>query len=109
MDDLSTEVRDGIVDMLIALERREWTSLAFLLAFSLSPAASLPSLCITSARAFPTEDRLRDCRMELLVTGLEGAMPLLAATCVDISAVYKGIPNTQWVCKCRVVCVVVRS
>lgn len=53
----------GLVFM--ALKRRE-LSFAFL-AFLL---ASLLSLFMTSAKALPTEARLRDCRMELLVVGL---------------------------------------
>lgn len=50
-----------------ALERRD-VSLVFLVFL----VASL-SLLITSANALPTEARLRDCRKELLVVGLDFA------------------------------------
>lgn len=55
------------------LRRRELVSFDFLGTFS----ASLPSLFITSAKAFPTDARLRVLRKELLVDGLAGVVPLM--------------------------------
>jgi hypothetical protein len=55
----------------IALRRLE-ESLDFFKALSLDFSRSRDSLLITSARAFPTDVKLSDCRMELRVVGLEG-------------------------------------
>lgn len=55
----------------IALKRLE-ESLDFFRAFSLSFSRSRDSLLITSAKAFPTDVKLSECRMELRVIGLEG-------------------------------------
>lgn len=73
----------------IALLRLE-DSLIFLptFSFSLSAAPSLVSLCITSARAFPTFASVREWRIELLVFGLERGrppVPVAEATSVDIA------------------------
>ena len=58
---------------LMALERRELLSFAFLELLS----ASLPSLFITSASALPIEARFNECRIELLVEGLGRSPPPL--------------------------------
>lgn len=65
-----SEVRGVPPDIrFMALKRRELGSFAFLALLS----ASLPlSLFITSASAFPTEDKFNECRIELLVEGLGG-------------------------------------
>lgn len=55
----------------IALRRLE-ESLDFFRVFSLGFSRSRDSLLITSAKAFPTDVKLSDCRMELRVIGLEG-------------------------------------
>jgi hypothetical protein len=56
---------------LMALKRRELLSFVFLELLS----ASLPSLFITSASAFPMEARFNDCRIEALVDGLGRSSP----------------------------------
>lgn len=53
---------------LTALVRR--ATVSFFLALSLSFSFSFESLCMTSARAFPTEERPKDWRIELRVVGL---------------------------------------
>jgi hypothetical protein len=55
----------------IALKRLE-ESLDFFRAFSLGFSRSRDSLLITSAKAFPTDVKLSECRIELRVIGLEG-------------------------------------
>ena len=70
--DLSSDGRGAwTCETAIVLERRA----DFLLALSFST-PSLPSLCITSASAFPIDARLSDCRIEVLVTDLFGNVPL---------------------------------
>lgn len=55
----------------MALRRLE-ESLDFFRAFSLGFSRSRDSLLITSAKAFPTDVKLSECRIELRVIGLEG-------------------------------------
>lgn len=76
---------------LIALERRDVISFVFLpvFSFSFSALVSFVSLCITSAMALPTDERLRECRIELRVVGRgRRVTPLLAALVVDMSGIY---------------------
>ncbi len=65
----------------MALLRRAAVSF-FFVAFSRSRSFSFDSLCITSARALPTEERPNDWRIELRVDGFERVddAPLLDAT-----------------------------
>lgn len=64
---LSVDERTGGA-RLTALVRR--AAVSFFFAFSLSFSFSFESLCMTSARALPTEERPKDWRMELRVVGL---------------------------------------
>ena len=69
---------------LTALVRRAAASF-FFATFSLSLSFSFESLCITSARALPTEERPKDWRIELRVVGLVRAgAPLADATEADM-------------------------
>lgn len=78
---LSFAAREGGA-RLMALERRAESF--FFVAFSFS--FSFESLCITSARAFPTEERPKDWRIELRVVGFERReAPLPDATSTDMA------------------------
>lgn len=85
----STELRAGARWM--ALVRRAAVSFAFSFFDALS-LFSFDSLCITSARALPTEERPKDWRIELRVIGLlrGGSAPLPEAASVGMAVVYMG-------------------
>ena len=83
---LSVDARE-VGARLMALVRRAAVSF-FFVAFSLSFSFSLESLCITSARALPTEERPNDWRIELRVVGfVRRDAPLPDATSVGMAGV----------------------
>ena len=85
----------------MALLRRAVVSF-FFVAFSLSRSFSFESLCITSARALPTEERPKDWRIELRVDGFERVdAPLLDATWADMAGNGSGICR---ICPARLGC-----
>lgn len=70
------------------LLRLEDVSFVFFAAFSFSPWVSFPSLCMTSASAFPTDARFSDDRIEDLVFGRgRKTRPVLAVSMVVVAVV----------------------
>lgn len=74
-----TEVRPVVVLPRVAptaLERRELVPEGVSLTFLVFSAGTLVSdLFITSAKAFPTDDKFNDCRIEVRVVGFEDLRP----------------------------------